>query len=74
MEYNEILKNFLNGDRKYSERYIDENNKEICDLETGECHTVKLKDGLIERVDNSKIVNRDVKVETRHGIKQLLKD
>jgi hypothetical protein len=31
-----------------------------------------MKDGLIERVDNTMNVNKKVNVETPHGIKRLL--
>jgi hypothetical protein len=31
-----------------------------------------MKDGLIERVDNSMKINRTLKVETLHGVKTLL--
>jgi hypothetical protein len=44
----------------------------VCDLDTGDCYTVREKDGLIERVDNSKKINRTLRVETQHGIKTLL--
>jgi hypothetical protein len=31
-----------------------------------------MKDGLIERVENTMTINKKVKVETREGFKQLL--
>jgi hypothetical protein len=46
--------------------------KQICDLQTGECYTVRMKDGLIERVDNTMKTNKKIQVETTTGIKQLL--
>ena len=48
--------------------------KEVCDLDTMECYTVKERDGLIEIVDNNRRVNKTLKVETPHGIKTLLND
>ena len=27
--------------------------EQVCDLDTGECYTIRSRDGLIERVDNS---------------------
>ena len=50
-----------------------ENGKEVCDLDTGVCYTIRSRDGLIERVDNSIRVNRRVNVESPSGqVKQLL--
>lgn len=50
-----------------------ENGKEVCDLDTGICYTIRSRDGLIERVDNSIRVNRRVNVESPSGqVKQLL--
>jgi hypothetical protein len=46
--------------------------KEVCDLQTGDCYTVRLKDGLIERVDNTMKLNKTLRVETPHGVKTLL--
>jgi hypothetical protein len=46
--------------------------KEVCDLDTGECYTLRMKDGLIERVDNTMNTNKKIQVETLHGVKQLL--
>ena len=46
--------------------------QQVCDLDTGDCYTVRMKDGLIERVDNTMKLNRTMKVETRHGVKTLL--
>jgi|TARA_R110000824_G_scaffold14208_2_gene60691 hypothetical protein len=36
----------------------EEGYEEVCDLKTGECYTIKTKDGLIERV-NKKMVTED---------------
>jgi len=47
--------------------------KQVCDLDTGVCYTIRSRDGLIERVDNSIRVNRRVNVESPSGkLKQLL--
>jgi hypothetical protein len=46
--------------------------KEVCDLDTGECYTVRMKDGLIERVDNTMKQFKKIQVETKSGIKTLL--
>ena len=46
--------------------------KEVCDLDTGDCYTVRMKDGLIERIDNTTQINKTLRVETPRGIKTLL--
>ncbi len=51
----------------------DNTSKEVCDLDTGICYTVRTRDGLIERVENETRINRKVQVESPTGeIKQLL--
>jgi hypothetical protein len=46
--------------------------KQVCDLDTGDCYTVRMKDGLIERVDNTMRTFKKIQVETNQGIKTLL--
>jgi len=47
--------------------------QQVCDLDTGICYTIRSRDGLIERVENSIRVNRRVQVESPSGeVKQLL--
>ena len=46
--------------------------KQVCDLDTGDCYTIRMKDGLIERVDNTMNTNKKIQVETLTGVKQLL--
>jgi len=46
--------------------------KEVCDLDTGDCYTIRMKDGLIERVNNTLHTNKKINVETTQGFKQLL--
>ena len=53
---------------------LDDGSHEVCDLITGECFVVKEKDGLIERIENNKVANRNVKVKTHNGLKELLND
>lgn len=65
------LDNYLNKSKKSS---IDDGSHEVCDLITGECYVVKEKDGLIERNENHKVSNRNVKVKTQGGLKELLND
>ena len=67
-----LLDNYLKKDTRISEKQIENGYKEVCDLDTGDCYTVRMKDGLIERVDNAKNVNRTLRVETPTGVKTLL--
>ena len=72
MNLKNLLDNYLRKDTRISERQISQEYKEVCDLDTGECYTVRMKDGLIERVDNSMKINRTLRVETPQGVKTLL--
>jgi hypothetical protein len=72
MNVNNALDSYLNKKGRYTEKQIGNGDKEVCDLETNECYTVRMKDGLIERVDNTKSTNKRVQVETLNGVKQLL--
>jgi hypothetical protein len=72
MDMKNLLDNYLKKDTRISEKQIENGYKEVCDLDTGDCYTVRMKDGLIERVDNSMKINRTLKVETSHGVKTLL--
>jgi len=67
-----ILDNYLGKNTRMSEKDAGNGFKEVCDLDTGDCFTVREKDGLIERVDNTMKTNRKIQVETKNGIKQLL--
>ncbi len=40
--------------------------------DTGDCYTIRMKDGLIERVNNTLNTNKKINVETTQGFKQLL--
>ena len=66
------LDNYLGKSVRFSEADNGDGTKEVCDLDTGECYVVRERDGLIERAGHQHIANRKVKVETVHGIKQLL--
>jgi hypothetical protein len=72
MDTKTLLDNFLKKDTRITERDMGEGYKEVCDLDTGDCYTVRMRDGLIERVDNTMKLNRTLKVETPHGVKTLL--
>jgi hypothetical protein len=67
-----LLDDYLQKDTRITERDNGNGYKEVCDLDTGDCYTVRMRDGLIERVDNTMRVNRTMKVETTHGYKTLL--
>ena len=72
MDIKNLLDNYLSKDTRLTERETGNGYKEACDLDTGDCYTVRMKDGLIERVDNTMKINRTLKVETSHGVKTLL--
>ena len=36
--------------------------QQVCDLDTGICYTIRSRDGLIERVENSIRVNRKIQL------------
>jgi hypothetical protein len=72
MDIKQALDRYLGKSTRYSEMDNGDGTKQVCDLDTGDCYTVRMKDGLIERVENTMTINKKVKVETRHGVKQLL--
>ena len=72
MNIKQLLDDYLNKDSRITERDNGNGYKEVCDLDTGDCYTVRDRDGLIERVDNTMRTNRKVQVETPQGVKQLL--
>ena len=72
MDIKTALNNYLGKSSRYSELDNGDGSKEVCDLDTGDFYTVRMKDGLIERVENTMTINKKVKVETRQGFKQLL--
>jgi hypothetical protein len=74
MNTKNALDTYLNKQGRYTEKDSGNGYKEVCDLDTGDCYTVRMKDGLIERVDHMMNSNRKVQVETPKGVKQLLND
>ena len=74
MDIKSALDNYLGKSTRFSQEDNGDGTKQVCDLETGDCYTVRMKDGLIERVDNTMKLNRTLKVETPSGVKTLLKD
>jgi hypothetical protein len=67
-----ILDNYLGKKTRTTEKDMGDGTKQVCDLDTNECYTVRMKDGLIERVDHMMSKNKKVQVETLTGVKQLL--
>lgn len=74
MNIKNALDSYLGKQGRYTEKETGGGFKEVCDLDTGDCYTVRMKDGLIERVDHMMTTNRKVQVETPKGVKQLLND
>jgi hypothetical protein len=72
MDLKSTLNNYLGKSVRYSEEDLGDGNKQVCDLDTGDCYTVRERDGLIERAGHTHTANRKVRVETAKGIKQLL--
>lgn len=72
MDLNTKLNQYLGKQARISQQNIGDGMTEVCDLDTGDCYVVREKDGLIERAGHQNTVNRRVKVETTHGIKNLL--
>jgi|TARA_R110000787_G_scaffold22612_2_gene65558 hypothetical protein len=70
----QTLSNFLGKKTdNIVENGTNDGGQQVCDLDTGICYTVRTRDGLIERVENSVRVNRKVQVESPSGkVKQLL--
>jgi hypothetical protein len=67
-----LLDSYLGKNTKVTEKDMGDGSKQVCDLDTGECYIVRMKDGLIERVDNTMKTNKKIQVETLTGVKQLL--
>ena len=66
------LDNFLGKNTNLKQVNSNAESNEVCDLDTGICYTVRTRDGLIERVENSVRVNK-INVESPNGdVKQLL--
>lgn len=72
MNVKRILDEYLRKDTRITERQTENGYKEVCDLDTGDCYTIRMKDGLIERVNNTLNTNKKINVETTQGFKQLL--
>ena len=72
MNTKDALDRYLGKNTRIAETDKGNGFKEVCDLDTGDCYTLRMKDGLIERVDNTMKQFRKIQVETKSGIKTLL--
>jgi hypothetical protein len=72
MNLKSALDNYLGKSVRYSEADNGDGTKQVCDLDTGDCYTIRERDGLIERAGHQTTINRKVRVETSRGVKQLL--
>jgi len=72
MNIKTALDNYLGKSVRFSELDNGDGTKEVCDLDTGACYTVRERDGLNERAGHQTTLNRRVRVETPGGIKTLL--
>jgi hypothetical protein len=72
MDLRTSLNNYLGKSVRYSEEDNGDGTKQVCDLDTGDCYTVRERDGLIERAGHQTTANRRVRVETARGVKTLL--
>ena len=72
MDTKSLLENYLGKKTRTTEKDMGHGSKQVCDLDSGDCYTIRMKDGLIERVDNTMSQNRKIQVETTTGVKQLL--
>lgn len=52
---NKSLDNFLSN-RVSKEVSMDGKEEQVCDLQTGECYTIKTKDGLVERINKTYVI------------------
>jgi hypothetical protein len=54
---NSSIDQFLNP-KMVKTQSADGKEQEVCDLQTGECYTIKSKDGIVERI-NKKYITED---------------
>ena len=72
MDTKSLLENYLGKKTRTTEKDMGNGSKQVCDLDSGDCYTIRMKDGLIERVDNTMKKFKKIQVETKNGIKTLL--
>ena len=47
MDVKQLLDNYLGRKTRITEKDAGNGFKEVCDLDTGDCYTIRMKDGLI---------------------------
>jgi hypothetical protein len=52
---NEVLDSFLNKPTT-NKKPIDNKEEEVCDLQTGECYTIRSVDGIVERINKKYVI------------------
>jgi hypothetical protein len=62
MNTKEALDRYLGKNTRITETDKGNGYKEVCDLDTGDCYTIRMKDGLIERVNNTMTINKKINV------------
>ena len=72
MNIKSALDNYLGKSTRVSQTDNGDGTQQVCDLDTGDCYTIRERDGLIERAGHVQTANRKVRVETSRGIKTLL--
>jgi hypothetical protein len=72
MDIKLLLDNYLKKNTRITTKEDGNGYQQVCDLDTGDCYTIRMKDGLIERVNNTMTINKKINVETTQGYKQLL--
>ena len=72
MNINSMLNQYLGKQTRISQTDNGDGTKQVCVLDTGDCYTIRERDGLIERAGHDVTLNRRVRVETPNGIKHLL--
>jgi len=72
MTTKDLLDDYLKKDTRVTQKDNGNGTQQVCDLDTGDCYTIRMKDGLIERFDNTMKTNKTLKVETPTGVKTLL--
>ena len=49
MDTKSLLENYLGKKTRTTEKDMGNGSKQVCDLDSGDCYTIRMKDGLIER-------------------------
>ena len=70
MSTTEILDKFLGKKTRTTEKDLGDGTKQVCDLDTGDCYIIRMKDGLIERVDHVMSQNKKIQVEESYEDRQ----